>query len=304
MVCAIGRRQYGERHDHGQIRAARQPLFRAQAHDFSAQVSGSLLVVQKIPLQCRVDTVTGFALGFDVNDKPIGVQTPGQARPLSEQHGAVWRRPSRQTNHHAFARGGSARRIVVRGLRRNCAIDAFRDLPQGDFTQHRELFGLEEVFQRPLDLVGRVDLARFKAIDEILDRQIDVDHLIGPLQDRIGHGFAHEYAGRLLDHLIEAFEMLHVEGADDVDPGFEQFQHVLIALLVFAKRRVGMRQLIDDRHLGMALENRVEIHLLDNHAAIIDAPARHDLEPLDQRRGIDPVVRLDERQHHVDAALL
>ena len=47
--------------------------------------------------------------------------------------------------------------------------------------------------------------------------------------------------------------MLDVEGADHVDAGFEQFQHVLIALLVAAKRRVGMRQLVDDRHLRAPL---------------------------------------------------
>ena len=85
--------------------------------------------------------------------------------------------------------------------------------------------------------------------------------------------------------------MLHVESADDVDAGVEQFQHVLIALLVAAEGRVGMRQLIDDRQLWAALENGVEIHLFDNHAAILDTLARHHFESLDQRRGIEPVMR-------------
>src|SRR6266576_5928082 len=65
-----------------------------------------------------------------------------------------------------------------------------------------------------------------------------------------------------------------------------------------------MRQFIDDRYLGMALENRVEIHLLDNHAAIIDALARHHLESLDQCCGVGSIVRFDKCQHHVDAPLL
>ena len=57
--------------------------------------------------------------------------------------------------------------------------------------------------------------------------------------------------------------MLHVESANHVDAGFEQFQNILITLFVAAKRRVGMRQLIDDGHLRAAFENRIEIHLLD-----------------------------------------
>ena len=115
-------------------------FFRAQAHDFSAQVSGSLLVIQKVPLQCRVDPVTGFVFGLDMDNKPVGIQPARQARALSKQHGAVGRRPGGQTNHHAFARRRPAAGIAVAGFGRNRAIDAFRDLPQGDFTQHRKLF--------------------------------------------------------------------------------------------------------------------------------------------------------------------
>ena len=48
-------------------------FFRAQAHNFGAEIPCSLLVIQKMPLQCRVDTVTRFAFGFDVNYKPVCV---------------------------------------------------------------------------------------------------------------------------------------------------------------------------------------------------------------------------------------
>ena len=55
-----------------------------------------------------------------------------------------------------------------------------------------------------------------------------------------------------------------------------------------------MRQLVDDGHLGTPFENRVEVHLFDDHALILDPLARHHFEPLDQRRGIEPVMRLDK----------
>jgi len=103
-------------------------FFRAQAHDFRSQVSGSLFVVQKIPLQCRVDTVPRFAFGFDMDDKPIRVQPTGQARALPEEHGAVRRRPRRQTNHHTFAGRRATCRIFAVGLRRYRSIHTLRHL--------------------------------------------------------------------------------------------------------------------------------------------------------------------------------
>ena len=38
-------------------------------------------------------------------------------------------------------------------------------------------------------------------------------------------------------------------------------------------------------------------------AAVLDLAARHDLEPVDQRRGLGAAVGLDEAEHDVDAAL-
>ena len=65
-----------------------------------------------------------------------------------------------------------------------------------------------------------------------------------------------------------------------------------------------MGDLVDHRDLRVAREHGVEVHLLDRHAAVLDAPARDLLEALDQRRGVGAAVRFDEAEDHVDAALL
>ena len=116
-------------------------FFRAQAHNFSTQIPGALLVVEKMPLRGCVDAVTRFALGFDVNDKPVGVETSRQARTLPEQQNTVGRRSRGQTYHHAFARGGSARRVIVVGFGGDGAIDAFGDFTQRDLAQHGQFLG-------------------------------------------------------------------------------------------------------------------------------------------------------------------
>ena len=98
--------------------------------------------------------------------------------------------------------------------------------------------------------------------------------------------------------------MLDVEGADDVDAGVEELEHVLVALLVAAAGHVGVRELVDDRDLRLAREDGVEVHLLDGDAAILDLAPRHVLEARDELRGLGAAVRLDEAEHDVDAALL
>ena len=61
-------------------------------------------------------------------------------------------------------------------------------------------------------------------------------------------------------------------------PAFEQLLDVLPALLVAGARHVGVRELVDERHLGPPLEHRVEVHLLEVGAAIRQPDPRDYLE--------------------------
>jgi hypothetical protein len=149
----------------------------------------------------------------------------------------------------------------------------------------------------------RIDLASFKTIDEIFDRQIDIDNLVGPFQDRIGNRFPNNDSSRLLHQLIEAFEMLDIERTDDIDTHVQQFQRVLVALLISAKRRIGVRQLIDHGDLRPSLQNGIQIHLFHHQVPVLDLFARNDLEPLDQRFCLSAAVGFDEAQHDVHASL-
>ena len=65
-----------------------------------------------------------------------------------------------------------------------------------------------------------------------------------------------------------------------------------------------MRDLVDDRDLGPPFEEPVEVHLFESDAAVLRHLAGHFGEPLYQCMGVGAAVRLDEPQHHVDAAPL
>ena len=98
--------------------------------------------------------------------------------------------------------------------------------------------------------------------------------MIGVLQEAVGQRLAHLHLGVARDDVVEALEVLDIEGADDVDAGVEQLQHVLVALAVATAGRVGVRELVDDGDGRLALQDGVEIHLLDGHVAVLDLAPR------------------------------
>ena len=72
--------------------------------------------------------------------------------------------------------------------------------------------------------------------------------------------------------------MLHIDRRDDVDAGVEQQFDILPPLLVARPRRVGVGVLVDQDHAGTTAQDRIDIHLVKDGAAIFDSDARHHLE--------------------------
>src|SRR5215470_9677125 len=155
------------------------------------------------------------------------------------------------------------------------------------------------MLQRPVDLLLTVDLARAQALDKILDGQIKIDDLVGLPQKRVGDGFADDDLRCLLDQVVQAFQVLHVESADDIDSGGQKLENVLVPFAIPASGDVGVRQFIDHRDLRMSFKRRVKIHLLHRHAAVLYTSARNDFQSIDERFGLRTTVSLDKSQDNV-----
>ena len=87
-------------------------------------------------------------------------------------------------------------------------------------------------------------------------------------------------------------------------PGVEELLDVLPALLVAGARDVRVRELVDEHDVGAAGEHRVDVHLLELGAAVLDLAAGNDLEIAELLGGAGPAVRLDDADHHVGAAVV
>ena len=98
--------------------------------------------------------------------------------------------------------------------------------------------------------------------------------------------------------------MLDVDGRDHVDPGLEHVVDVLPALLVAHLRRVRVRELVDERELGMPGNHGVDIHLVEIERSVLGAEPRHDFEPVGEHGRLGAVMRLEIADRDVRSALL
>ena len=139
---------------------------------------------------------------------------------------------------------------------------------------------------------------------EVLGGQVDVHHLVGLGQHRVGDALAHLDADQFLDRVVQALQVLDVQRGDDVNAGREDLLHVLVALGVAAAGHIRVSQLVDERDGRAARQNGVDVHLVDGDAVILDPSPRNDFQAFDQRRRVGAAVRLDKADDNIDALRL
>ena len=180
-------------------------------------------------------------------------------------------------------------------------VDLRGQFPQGQLPQLLQVLLAEKVCQRRLDPIGGIDLSFLQALAEVLGGQIDIHDLIRLGKDGIGDPLVHLDPGGTLDDVIEALEVLDVQGADHVDPLGQDVLHILVSLLVAAPGDVCVRQFIDKDDLGLAGQDGIEVHLLDDDPAVFLPSPGDDLQPLQEPGDAFTAVGLHEPDHHVDS---
>ncbi len=111
----------------------------------------------------------------------------------------------------------------------------------------------------PFGLFFAVNISCFHPLEQLSRLNIHKLYVIGLIKHGVGDPFLHLDAGDRSDHIVQALDMLHVDGRVHVDPGLEQLLHILMPFHVPAARRVGVRELIDKDELGHASERLIDI---------------------------------------------
>ena len=181
-------------------------------------------------------------------------------------------------------------------------LDPVGDPEQGELSQRRKVAGTEVVAERGVDPLRRIDVAVRHPPPDRLGRHVDELDLVGPADDRVGDRLALLHAGDLLDDVVHRLEVLDVQRRDDGDACRQQLLDVLAALRVPGAGDVRVGELVDEGDLRRAREDRVDVHLLERRALVLDHLAGDDLEVADLLGGGRATVRLDEADDDVGAA--
>ena len=155
-----------------------------QAHDLRAELARHLDVREQVALRLRVDAVGRLAGRLDVDHEPIGVEPPGHARAAAQQ------RLRRAADTTTCTPSRARRRLAGARARPSvCAwpaprVRALSATSRSASSRSVDRFSvLEEVRERPRDLVGGVDLAGPQPLEQVLDREVEVHDLVGLLEE-------------------------------------------------------------------------------------------------------------------------
>ena len=165
-------------------------------------------------------------------------------------------------------------RFVVAILARLC-VDAIGRAAQREFAQRDQIAFAEEIRDRVRGLLGHVHLARLEALDQIVRRQVDEFHFVRFVEHAVGHRFRDPDVRDLPNDVVEALEVLHVDGGVDVDTGRQQFLDVLPAFRMARARRVAVREFVDQHQVGVPREHRIDVEFVQHRTAILDAALRN-----------------------------
>ena len=169
-------------------------------------------------------------------------------------------------------------------------VNAFGSAAQRQFTQGNQIAFAEEIFDRSLGLPRQIDFAFIQTLAQIVRGKVNQHHFISRIKKGIGDSFAHLNSGDAADHVVQAFQMLDVNGSKDIDARLKQFINILPAFGVTGAGRIAVRQLIHQHQRWATGEGGVEIKLHHVAPTIGGALRRQRTESLEHgRRFFAPV---------------
>ena len=152
------------------------------------------------------------------------------------------------------------------------------------------------------DSVRHVYFSVSQPLTKFFGRNVDDFDIVGTVKEGIWHGFADHHAGDLGHYVVEAFQMLNVDGGVHVHSGEEELVDILPAFGVSGFGGVRVGQFVDKDELRFSREGGVEVEFLKLNRAVFDFPERQLIETICQRFGLLSAVGFDVPGDDIDAS--
>ena len=123
-------------------------------------------------------------------------------------------------------------------------INAIGSTAQCQFAQGDQIAFAKKMFNGAFRLPGNIDFTFFQPLTQIVRGQVHQHHVVGGIEKRIGHGFPYLNSGDAADHIIQTFQMLNVDGCENINASFQQLFDVLPAFRMTRTWRITVRQFV------------------------------------------------------------
>jgi len=246
--------------------------------------------------------ILGFVfVGLDVKNVELAAEAFGEAGSAGDEIASLG--TIADADGYFFGDGPVRAELLALDVVVEGAVDGAGDTVESHLAEGDEIAAAEEVGEGSLGSVDGVDVAAAHASDERFGGEIGDDDFVGAVEDPVGNGFADRDAGEALDAGGEAFDVLDVDGAEDIDVGVEEKEHVFVALGVAAADDVAVGEFVDEDDLGLALEDGIDVHLVEEGALVIDLAGGDDFELVGEFGGAFAAVGFDDTDDDVFTAL-
>ena len=140
------------------------------------------------------------------------------------------------------------------------SIDPVGRAAQRQLAQGQQVSFAKKIGGGAFGLLRHIDLAGLEAPQQFVGRQVDHHHLVGFVENAVGHGFPDADTGDAAHHVVEALKVLDVHGRPDIDTGGQQFLCVLPALGVARTGGVAVGQLVQQNEgAGLAAVHNAKL---------------------------------------------
>jgi hypothetical protein len=155
----------------------------------------------------------------------------------------------------------------------------------------------------PPHLRRQPDLTGLKAADKLSGGEVDDFDGIRLVQKPIRHQQPFAIARQFGDLTDRAFEMLKVQGAEDIDARGEQHFDVVVAATVAPATDAGSVQVVDQHELRTPGQDRSDIEFAIKSPLLLNDAQGDGIELERERTRFGPPVAVDQPNHHVDAGV-
>ncbi len=258
-----------------------------QPHGLGAELLGQGEVLRE-----RLLFGVGEGRRLDSDGDPFGVQSGGH--PPRRPHKLGGERTGTDADEEPLGGPPDAGDRLLFTVTAHLQVDAVGGRAQRQLAQRDEVALAEKIIGREPRLLGKVDLSLFQALDQVVGRQVNQLDFVGLLDDGVGDCLADDDVGDLLNDVVEAFEVLHVERRVHIDAGIEEIGGVLPSLGVAAAGRVRVRQFVHEDESRLARQRRFEVELAQLRAAVFHEARRQNFESLEERLGLGAPMGFDD----------